>query len=83
MQNLSRQHWTEEEVNRGLEKKMMKGFNFVFALSKKNNTPIRDAALAITVSRVGDAVKTLGVCRDLLHKRWVFYLSWSPVFQFV
>lgn len=61
VQNLSRQHWTEDEVNNGLERKMIAGFNSVLAFSKKNDVSMRDAALAIAVSRVGDAVKTLGV----------------------
>jgi glutamate dehydrogenase/leucine dehydrogenase len=61
VQNLSRQHWSEEEVNRELEKKMIAGFNSVHDFSVKRNVLMRDAALAIAVSRVADAVKTLGV----------------------
>ncbi len=61
VQNLSRQHWTEEAVNKELEKKMVAGFNSVHEFSTKHNVPMRDAALAIAVSRVSDAIKSLGV----------------------
>ena len=61
VQNLSRQHWTEEVVNVELEKKMVSGFKSVHDFSKKYAVPMRDAALAIAVSRVADAIKTLGV----------------------
>ncbi|MHB2036947.1 MAG: Glu/Leu/Phe/Val family dehydrogenase, partial [Nitrososphaerales archaeon] len=61
VQNLSRQHWTEQVVNEELERKMVSGFKAVHDFSKKYGVPMRDAALAIAVSRVADAIKTLGV----------------------
>ena len=57
VQNLSRQHWTEEAVNKELEKKMVAGFNSVHEFSVKHNVPMRDAALAIAVTRVSDAIR--------------------------
>jgi glutamate dehydrogenase/leucine dehydrogenase len=61
VQNLSREHWTEDTVNRELEKKMVSGFNSVHEFSVKHSVPMRDAALAIALTRVSDAFKSLGV----------------------
>ena len=61
VQNLSRQHWTEQVVNEELERKMVTGFKAVHDFSKKHGVPMRDAALAIAVSRVAEAIKALGI----------------------
>jgi glutamate dehydrogenase (NAD(P)+) len=61
VQNLQREHWTEEEVNSRLEKKMVSAFNSVHSFAKKRGVQMRDAALAIAVSRVAEAIRDLGV----------------------
>jgi len=61
VQNLTREHWTLEEVKKKLEAKMVKAFNDVYKLAKKEETDMRTAALMLGVGRVGDAIKTLGL----------------------
>jgi glutamate dehydrogenase (NAD(P)+) len=61
VQNLNREHWTENEVNAKLEEKMTGAFKNTFEASKKYNVSMRDGALALAVSRVADATKTLGL----------------------
>ena len=61
VQNLTREHWTLEEVNRKLETKMIKAFNDVQKLSKKEESDMRTAALMLGVGRVAHALKTLGL----------------------
>lgn len=61
VQNLTREHWTLKEVNQKLENKMVKAFNDVYVLSKKEQTEMRTAALMLGVGRVADATKTLGL----------------------
>lgn len=61
VQNLTREHWTEEEVNRKLEEKMVKAFNDVFETAKKQETEMRIAALMLGVGRVAEAIQTLGI----------------------
>ena len=60
VQNLSREHWTEDEVNQKLEQKMVIGFNGAHEASKKYGVPMREGALAVAVGRVAEAIKTLG-----------------------
>jgi glutamate dehydrogenase/leucine dehydrogenase len=61
VQNLTREHWTLEEVNRKLENKMTKAFGDVHKLSKKEESNMRTAALMLGVGRVAHALKTLGL----------------------
>jgi len=61
VQNLTREHWTLEEVNSKLEVKMVKAFDDVFNLFKKKDTDMRTAALILGVGRVAEAIKTLGI----------------------
>ncbi len=61
VQNLTREHWTLEEVNRKLENKMTKAFNDVRKLSEKEESDMRTAALMLGVGRVAHAIKTLGL----------------------
>jgi len=61
VQNLTREHWTEEEVNKKLGVKMVKAFNDVYELSKKQKGDMRSAALMLGVGRVAEAIKTLGL----------------------
>ncbi|MEM3727762.1 MAG: Glu/Leu/Phe/Val dehydrogenase [Candidatus Bathyarchaeia archaeon] len=61
VQNLTREHWTLEEVNQKLERKMVKAFNDVYKTSKDAKEPMRTAALMLGVGRVAEAIKTLGL----------------------
>ncbi|MDG6905874.1 MAG: Glu/Leu/Phe/Val dehydrogenase [Nitrososphaerota archaeon] len=60
VQNLSRDHWSEEQVNARLEDKMVHAFNEVVSLAEKDNIDLRRAALALAVWRVVDAMKLSG-----------------------
>jgi glutamate dehydrogenase/leucine dehydrogenase len=61
VQNLTREHWTLEEVNRKLENKIVKAFNDVYKLMQKEESDMRTAALMLGVGRVSEAIKTLGL----------------------
>jgi glutamate dehydrogenase (NAD(P)+) len=61
VQNLTREHWTLAEVNGKLETKMTKAFNDVYALSKKEESDMRTAALMLGIGRVANAIKVLGL----------------------
>ncbi|MGB9675671.1 MAG: Glu/Leu/Phe/Val family dehydrogenase [Candidatus Bathyarchaeales archaeon] len=61
VQNLTREHWTLEEVNRKLENIMVKAFNDVYNLMEKKKEAMRTAALMLGVGRVSEAIKTLGL----------------------
>ncbi|HVP93410.1 MAG TPA: Glu/Leu/Phe/Val dehydrogenase [Acidobacteriota bacterium] len=61
VQNLTREHWTLEDVNRKLENKMVKAFNDVYKLTKKEESDMRTGALVLGVGRVAEAIKTLGL----------------------
>ncbi len=60
VQNLNREHWTEQEVFNKLEKKILTAFYDVYNNSKKK-TSMRTAALMLGVGRVAEAIKTLGL----------------------
>ncbi len=59
VQNLTREHWTLEEVNKKLENKITKAFYDVYNLSKKEESDMRTAALMLGVGRVAQAIRTL------------------------
>lgn len=61
VQNLNREHWTEEEVNQKLEQKMVKAFHDVLKLSKERDVQVRTAALVLGVGRVAEALQLLGL----------------------
>ena len=61
VQNLTREHWTLEDVNRKLEGKMVKAFNDVHKIATKEKSDMRTAALMLGVGRVAEAIKTLGL----------------------
>ena len=61
VQNLTREHWSLEEVNQKLETKITKAFTDVYKLSTKEESDMRTAALMLGVGRVAHAIKTLGL----------------------
>ncbi|MGB9740939.1 MAG: Glu/Leu/Phe/Val family dehydrogenase [Candidatus Bathyarchaeia archaeon] len=61
VQNLTREHWTLEEVNRKLENIIVKAFNDVYNLMEREKEDMRTAALMLGIRRVSDAIKILGL----------------------
>ena len=61
VQNLTREYWALDKVNRKLEEKMTKAFNDVYLLSEKEVSDMRTAALMLGVGRVANAIKVLGL----------------------
>lgn len=59
VQNLNRNKWTEEEVNKKLEKKMVDAFNDVYEMAREHKVDMRTAAMMLAVKRVADAFKGL------------------------
>jgi len=49
------------DVNQKLESKMVKAFNDVHRLARKEKCDMRTAALMLGVGRVSEAIKTLGL----------------------
>jgi glutamate dehydrogenase/leucine dehydrogenase len=60
VQNLNRDHWSEEQVNGRLETKMVHAFNEVTNKAEKQNVDLRRAALALAVGKVVAAMKLSG-----------------------
>ena len=60
VQNLNRDHWTEEVVNERLAQKMKKAFGDVLSFSQKENVDMRKGALAIAVQKVTSAMRLSG-----------------------
>jgi glutamate dehydrogenase/leucine dehydrogenase len=61
VQNLTREQWPLEKVNRKLEEKMTKAFNDVVGIAEKEESDMRTGALMLGVGRVANAIKTLGL----------------------
>ena len=61
VQNLTREQWPLEKVNRKLEIKMTKAFNDVVSIAQKEESDMRTGALMLGVGRVANAIKTLGL----------------------
>ncbi len=61
VQNLTREQWPLETVNRKLEEKMTKAFNDVEAIVVKEESDMRTGALILGVGRVANAIKMLGL----------------------
>jgi glutamate dehydrogenase (NAD(P)+) len=61
VQNLQQLHWSEEEVNSMLEKKLVKAFEQVVALHEKKNVSLRMAAYMVGIESVAKAFLLRGV----------------------
>jgi glutamate dehydrogenase/leucine dehydrogenase len=61
VQNLTREHWTLEEVNMKLENRITKAFRDVYKSSRREESDMRTAALMLGVGRVAHAIRTLGL----------------------
>ncbi len=61
VQNLNREHWTEEAVNAKLEEKMVSAFKSTFEMAGRYNVSMRDGAMALAVGKVAEAIQKLGM----------------------
>ena len=61
VQNLTREHWNLGEVNTKLESVMIKAFNEVYDIARKEETDMRTGALMLGVGRVAEAIKKRGL----------------------
>ena len=52
VQNLQQFKWTEDDVNKKLEEKMVHAFNEVFELKKSKQVPMRIASFMVAIDRV-------------------------------
>ena len=61
VQDLNRDHWSEEVVNAKLREIMVRSFGEVYAMSKKERVHMRTAAYLVAVKRVADATALRGL----------------------
>ncbi len=61
VQNLTREQWPLEKVNRKLEEKINKAFKDVEAIVDKEQSDMRTGALILGVGQVANAIKVLGL----------------------
>ena len=61
VQNRIAYSWTEDEVNRKLEEKMVAAFDDVLQMSLKHKTSLRIAAFMLAISRVVEVVQLRGI----------------------
>lgn len=57
VQNKEGSHWTEEEVNRKLEQKMVNEFNATYAIHHDKKIDMRTAAYVLALGRIDQATK--------------------------
>jgi glutamate dehydrogenase (NAD(P)+) len=61
VQDLNRDHWTEEEVNSKLKGIMVKAFQETLAIARREQCYMRTAAYLLAVQRVADATQMRGL----------------------
>lgn len=61
VQNLNRDHWEIDVVNRKLEERLTSAYNDVSTIAKEKEVSLRDAAYMLSVGRVADAHIMLGL----------------------
>ena len=61
VQDLQELFWDEEDVNRRLERVMVKAFSDVHATAKKYNVDMRTGAYIVGIERVATAMRTRGI----------------------
>ena len=55
VQNLQQFKWTEDEVNKKLEDKMVRAFDEVYSMKKEHDVPMRIASFMVSIDRVHNA----------------------------
>jgi len=61
VQNRIGYFWTEDEVNRRLEEKMIAAFDDVLRMAVNNKTTLRIGAFMVAISRVAEVVQLRGI----------------------
>jgi glutamate dehydrogenase/leucine dehydrogenase len=61
LQNLRREYWTEAEVNRRLEEKMVAAFKDVYDTHEREKVHMRTAAYIVALTRIAEAIKARGI----------------------
>ena len=61
VQGLERYQWDEDEVNQRLRQKMVRALHEVMAVAEKDGLPYRQAAYALALRRVAEAVRLRGI----------------------
>jgi glutamate dehydrogenase (NAD(P)+) len=61
VQDLQELFWDEEEVNRRLEKIILKAFHDVHATAKKHKVDMRTGAYILAIDRVARATEARGI----------------------
>jgi glutamate dehydrogenase/leucine dehydrogenase len=61
VQDLQELFWDEDDVNRRLEKVMVRAFSDVLAMAKKYNVAMRTGAYILAIDRVAKAMTTRGI----------------------
>jgi len=61
VQNLTRESWSEKEVNSKLEERMVAAFDEVYAIHQKEKVHMRTAAYIVALSRISEAIKARGI----------------------
>src|SRR5207248_3157086 len=61
VQDLQERFWDEDDVNRRLERVMVKAFTDVHATAKKYNVDMRTGAYIVGIERVATAMRTRGI----------------------
>ncbi|MFX1471698.1 MAG: Glu/Leu/Phe/Val dehydrogenase [Promethearchaeota archaeon] len=61
LQNLTRESWTEEEVNEKLEKRIVSAFTDVYKISQEKKVHMRTAAYVLAVGRIAAAHRLRGL----------------------
>ncbi|MDF2727813.1 MAG: gdhA [Nitrososphaera sp.] len=61
LQNLRRDYWTEDEVNKRLDRNITKAFLDVYNTSEKYGIDMRKASTVLAVNRVVEAIKIRGL----------------------
>jgi glutamate dehydrogenase len=61
LQSFNEYPWTEEEVNRRLEEKIVRGYQSVREIARSRRVDNRTAALVLAVGRVAKALELQGV----------------------
>jgi glutamate dehydrogenase/leucine dehydrogenase len=61
VQNLQSLYWTEEDINKKLERKMVNVSNQVFDFSKIEEVSVRDSAFMIALKKVAEATRIRGL----------------------
>lgn len=60
VQNLSRYHWSEQEVNEKLQRRMTESYKAVKYMSEEHHVDLRTAAYMIALKRISEAMKARG-----------------------